>query len=241
MSNDCLYEKIDEMIKDKRFDDKIRRETAEKERLIDELLKGNREGLFRKLEGSYAKNCNEMTDSELLAVILQSCSEEVLLGLEREFGRKSKISEIIREKMPDISQPKRRIDEETITSLENMLKESEKMNSRLYSLICKHLEERGYKSDADFYKSISMSRQNFARIRNKSVNVGKESVLWIACGLGLSYIEAYQILNAAGYTFKANDKRDMVIEYIMKNVPNYTLDTVNDILYHFGLRTFFDK
>lgn len=115
------------------------------------------------------------------------------------------------------------------------------MNSWLHSLICKHLEEKGYKSDADFYRSISMSRQNFARIRNKSLNIGKESVLWIACGPGLSYIEAYQLLNAARYTFRENDKRDTVIEYIMKNVPNYTPDMVNDILYHFGLRTFFYK
>lgn len=147
-----------------------------------------------------------MNDSELLAAILQSCSEEVLPGLEREFGSESKISGIIREKLLNNAPPKKTIDEETITTLENMLQESEKMNSRLYSLICKYPEEKGYKSDADFYRSISMSRQNFARIRNKSLNIGKESVLWIACGPRLSYIEAYQLLNAAGYTFRENDK-----------------------------------
>lgn len=65
-------------------------------------------------------------------------------------------------------------------------------------------------------------------------------MLWIICGLGLDYVQAHQVLSAAGYTFKNSDKRDVVISYIIKNVSNYDLDMVNEMLYHFGLRTFFD-
>ena len=242
MNNHEIYKQIEEHIKGRKFDDNNELEIAGTKSIIYNLLNGNKEKLSqeRKL-GCYIKDPNTMTDSELLVAVLQSCSEEVLLGLEKEFGKNSKISKLIRDEVLKDSQTQQISNEETITTLENMLKESEKLNYKLYSLICKYMSEKGYKSDADFYNSIFMSRQNFARIRNKSANIGKDCILWIVCGLGLNYIEAYQVLNAAGYTFKSNDKRDVVISYIMKNVPDYTFDMVNDVLYHFNLRTFLDE
>lgn len=237
-----IYTQIEEHIKGRKFDQSNEIRIQEVKKQLYSLFKGNRVP-YESLRnfGCFATDPSMMSDSELLLAILKNCDEEVLWGLEKEFGKKSKISEIIRERILNISNPKNESTEETIITLENMLKESEKVNNKLYSLVCKYMDERGFRSDAEFYNSISMSRQNFARIRNKAANIGKETVLWIICGLGLNYIQAYQVLSAAGYAFKSNDKRDVVISYITKNIDGYDLDLVNEVLYHFGLRTFFDN
>lgn len=106
MSNYCLYARIDEVIKDRRADNEIEREIAEKKKCIGELLKGSGDIRSRSLNGRFVKDCGGMNDSEMLAAILQSCSEEVLPGLEREFGSESKISGIIREKLLNNAPPK---------------------------------------------------------------------------------------------------------------------------------------
>lgn len=241
IENSDIYRQIEEHIKGKRFDQSNTTKVQEVKSQIYSLVNGNRTQFESPHNvGCFIKNSSEMSDSELLLAVLKNCDEEVLLGLEKEFGKKSKISEIIREKILHISGSKSENTEEAITTLESMLKESEKANNKLYSLICQYMGERGFESDADFYNSISMSRQNFARIRNKSANIGKETVLWIICGLGLNYLQAYQVLSAAGYAFKSSDKRDVIISYIAKNIDGYNLDLVNDVLYHFGVRTFFD-
>ncbi|EOQ38669.1 hypothetical protein [Butyricicoccus pullicaecorum] len=242
MVNGDIYKQIEEHIRGRKFDQSNAIKIQEVKAQVYSLINGNRTQLKNVYGlGCFITDSTMMSDSELLLAILKNCDEEVLLGLEIEFGKKSKISEIIREKILNISAPKNENTEETITTLESMLKESEKVNNKLYSLVCKYMDERGFQSDAEFYNSIFMSRQNFARIRNKAANIGKETVLWIICGLGLNYIQAYQVLSAAGYMFKPNDKRDVIISYITKNIEGYDLDLVNEVLYHFGLRTFFDN
>lgn len=240
MSNLEIYAQINEFIQGKRFDESYIVKAKEVKQIIDDILKGKRVSLPSKIyPGCAAKECAAMSDAELLLMVLKSCSEDVLLEIESQFGKKSKISEMIREKILNLPK-KKNSTTDTIMTLESMLKESEKNDNPLYSIICKYMDEKGFESDSDFYNSISMSRQNFARIRNKSANIGKDTILWIICGLGLDYVQAHQVLSTAGYTFKSNNKRDVIISYIIKNIPNYNIDTVNDVLYHFGLRTFFD-
>lgn len=193
---------------------------------------------FLHVKFNYAKDYDSMTDAELLMEVLKNCDEETLLGLEKEFGKKSRLSALIRE---CFLHPKSAEHEEAINSLKNILEESEKKGNKLYSMVCTYMMDKGFETDADFYNSISMSRQNFSRIRNNPENVGKECILWIICGLGLNYIQAKNLLKMAGYTFKNNDKRDIVISYIIKNVKDYNIDMINETLYHFGLRCFFDN
>ena len=243
MNYQDIYIKIDELLKNKTFDasESVQIKANEIKQTVLNILSGKRNVFSTKsFPGCTAKEYTAMTDSELLLFVLKSCSEDVLLELENQFGKKSKISQLIRNQFLNVPTEKTVDTENAITTLEYMLKESEKSDNKLCSLVCKYMDEKGYASDADFYNSISMSRQNFARIRNKSVNIGKDTVLWIICGLGLDYVQAHQVLSAAGYAFKTSDKRDVVISYIIKNIANYDLDMVNEMLYHFGLRTFFD-
>lgn len=244
MNMNDIYAQIDDYLVGKRFDESNRIKATEIKQFICSMLmpKGISYPFPKNIYlGHFVKEHNSMSDSELLLAVLENCNEEVLLELENQFGKKSKISEIIREKIRRGSCSKGKTAESAIMTLESMLKESEHTGNKLYSLICEYMDKKGFKTDADFYNSISMSRQNFARIRNNVSNIGKETVLWIICGLGLNYIQSYQVLSTAGYAFKLSDKRDVVISYIIKNVDNYNLNMVNDVLYHFGLRTFFDR
>lgn len=100
--------------------------------------------------------------------------------------------------------------------------------------ICRHLDRLGYKSDADFYNSISMPRQQFSRLRDANSTLSKKTVLWIIVGLKLDYVQACDLLQKAGYNFRKNDMRDVVLTYIFRNTT-YDLDTVNLILDHFGI------
>lgn len=213
---------------------------AEAKEQITDIINGKRinNKRFVYVKFNYAKDYDSMTDAELLMEVLKNCDEETLLGLENEFGKKSRLSELIRECFLS-SKPDEH--EETINSLKNILEESEKKGNKLYSMIFTYIMDKGFETDADFYNSISMSRQNFSRIRNNPDNVGKECILWIICGLGLNYIQAKNLLKMAGYAFKNNDKRDIVISYIIKNVKDYNIDMINETLYHFGLKCFFDN
>lgn len=244
MVNFSLIREIDAYMSSYSFDNSEKFKMLRVKRFICDLINGNdvrleKRELFENRFAEHLKSNNSMSDAEMLVAVLQSCDEETLLDLEKEFGEKSRITKIIREQIRKVPSKSSAADD-SITTIENMLQESEKQENTLYSLICKYMAEKGFESDAQFYNSISMSRQNFARIRNNS-NVGKRVVLWIIVGLKMDYHQAKEVLETAGYTFKNNDKRDVLISYIIKNVENYNIDTVNELLYHFGLPPFCDK
>lgn len=244
MVNFSLIREIDTYMSSYSFDNSEKFRMLRVKQFICDLLNGNdvrlaKKELFGNRFAEHLKSNNSMSDAEMLIAVLQSCNEEILLDLEKEFGEKSRITKIIREQIRKVPN-KSSVADDSITTIESMLQESEKHRNTLYSLICKYMAEKGFESDAQFYNSISMSRQNFARIRNNS-NVGKRTVLWIIVGLKLDYHQAKEILKTAGYAFKNNDKRDVLVSYILKNLENYDIDTVNDLLYHFGLPPFCER
>lgn len=185
------------------------------------------------------KHQDRISDEELLMLVLKSCDEETLIEMEQRFGRNTKLSNVIHEKIRCF--PKQEDESAAIASISDMLQESQKYNNPLYEYICRHMDRRGYKNDAEFYKSISMSRQNFSRIRNKNKVIGKFTILWIAVGLQLSYNEVCELLNCAGFTFNTSEKRDIIVSYIIRNVSNYDLDLVNRVLVYFEIRPFCEK
>ena len=186
----------------------------------------------------HAKSERQMSDYELLLSVLQRCDEETLIELEKDFGKSSRITKIIREQIRGFSTDDNSTNIEI--KIQDLIREAERSGDPFYSLVCKKMMEKGFETDADFYNSISMSRQNFARIRNLKKKVGKPTVLWVIVGLRLNYHESREMLESAGFAFKKNDKTDIVISQIIKNVPDYDLDMVNETLFHFGIRPLFE-
>lgn len=169
----------------------------------------------------------------VIEAILDHCDENTLDELVQSYGEDSPIAQMIRRKRASAYQ-KVACELDVIgPSLERGLRDA-KYGNPFYESVCKHLNRLGYKTDADFYNAISMPRQQFARIRDAANTLSKKTVLWIIVGLRLNYVQANDLLQKAGYHFRKNDMRDVVLTYILRNTT-YDLDMVNHILDHFDL------
>lgn len=184
---------------------------------------------------SYAKE-KDADYSDMLNSVLEHCTPEVLDEVISAYGEDSELAQIIRRKN---AERYRKVTCE-VDKLEKPIAEKlrdSKYENPFYEAICEHMERLGYKTDADFYNSISMPRQQFARLRDPSNNLSKKTVLWIIVGLRLDYPRASDLLQKAGYSFRKNDMRDVILTYIFRNTI-YDLDMVNQILDHFGVDPF---
>lgn len=187
--------------------------------------------------GSAAKSSNDMNDIEFLLSVLDNCCDDTINELLSVCEDNARLARLIasRRKKPKLDNNM----SEVHNSVETMLSESKHMHNPFYTLLCNHLDRKGYKTDAEFYNSILMSRQCFSRLRSGTSMPSKKTVLLLIVGLRLNYAEALEFLHTAGYTFKRSDKRDAIISFIIQNY-NYNLDMVNDILYRFGVSTLYD-
>lgn len=199
--------------------------------------------------GESAKEDGE-SDEALLREILSLCSEEAKEQLVARHGRNSKIGLLIvkmqaekdraketaREKAKERGKEKKRGNAGgkngrafAPDELQQILMEQQ---HSFYQLLGEKIDARGYESDADFYKSINFPRQLFSKLRRPDYTLHKDNVLWLLAGLRVDYWEAVQLLGAAGYTFRKNIRRDVIIAYTMKS-GDYTLDSLNEMLLFF--------
>ncbi|HBA69854.1 MAG TPA: hypothetical protein DCZ40_10940 [Lachnospiraceae bacterium] len=178
---------------------------------------------------SKASNIKGMLDA-----VLGHCGEDILDELLNTYGEESEIGQYIRRKRA-LDYTKVSCELNAIErTLETHLKKARHGGNPFYEAICGHLDRLGYKSDADFYNSIGMSRQQFSRLRDANSTLSKKTVLWIIVGLKLDYVQACDLLRKSGYNFRKNDMRDVILTYIFRNTT-YDLDTVNFVLAHFGI------
>ena len=98
---------------------------------------------------------------------------------------------------------------------------------------------KGFDSDSAFYNHISMSRQTFAKIR-KTNYISRNHALLMAVGLELTYLEAVDFMENAGYAFRKTDSRETIITYVMRN-RKYTLYSMEEILFAFGEKSLIEK
>ena len=194
-------------------------------------------GLFLAEPVSSSLAHTNMSDSELLLAVLSNCGESTLNRLIDTFGAQSRLSDLINEKIRKT--PPDGTEDSAIRSIGQMLAESKKSGNRLYKLLCGYMEEKGYATDAEFYKSIRMPRQIFARIRDVNKTLSKQNILLIIVGLGLNYPQAVEFLHEAGYSFRPTNKRDIILSYLFQHMT-YDLDQVNEILDYFGEKTLID-
>ena len=174
---------------------------------------------------------------EILKQVLDHCNEETLDELMQAFGEDSMVVQIIRRRMAD-EYCQTECDLHVIGDLlAQQMKNAKRRGNPFYETVCRYMERIGYQSDAEFYNAISMPRQQFARLRNPENTLSKRTVLWIIVGLRLNYQEANDLLRKAGYHFRNNDMRDVLLTYIFRNTA-YDLDTVNHVLEHFHLPPF---
>lgn len=113
---------------------------------------------------------------ENLEKLIEHCSEDMLDELVQAFGEDSPIANIIRRNKVEALMHRTACDCETIQrSLEGMLKQSKISRNPFYDDVCKYMKKIGFENDADFYNSISMPRQQFARLRDASNTLSKKN------------------------------------------------------------------
>lgn len=190
-------------------------------------------------QGELIRHLSAFTDhiesKDLVEAVLDHCNDETLDELLQTYGEDSAIAKLIRSRQPSRISGKVPCELNTIeTTVAQMLIEARRQGNPFYESVCKYIDRLGLRSDAAFYNSISMPRQQFARLRDARNTLSKQTVLWIIVGLRLSYLEATELLRTAGYFFRKNDMRDVILSYILRNTE-YDLDMVNQVLYHFDI------
>ena len=193
------------------------------------------------LVGSFAfdEKSDQMQNEQLIDHILNRCSDEMLDEIIDEYGEDSKIGQMIRKKRIERFSHRQMLRPEEIQERISHTIHLDKMTENpFYEKVCNYIDKQGFKSDADFYNSIGMPRQLFARLRDPNASLSKKTALWVIVGLKLSYEESDALLSRAGYSFRKNDKRDVVISYILRNSSPCDIFTINEILDHFGIESF---
>ena len=86
--------------------------------------------------------------------------------------------------------------------------------------------------ETQVYKAAMMDRRLFSKIMcDINYKPSKDTVLALIFALKLSLAEARDLLERAGYTLSHSIKRDIIIEYFIKE-RIYNLDNVNAFLYN---------
>jgi O-acetyl-ADP-ribose deacetylase (regulator of RNase III) len=108
------------------------------------------------------------------------------------------------------------------------IREEETFSEALLKLI----DSKGI-SDVTAYKRSNIDRKLFSKIRsNKTYNPTKRTVLAFTIGLGLSMEEAEDLLVRAGYAFSPCHKRDVIVQWFLKN-QKYDINQVNAALFDY--------
>ena len=108
----------------------------------------------------------------------------------------------------------------------------------LFKLIGKH----GFTNDSDVYKAAQVKRDVFSAIRGLGTpdkgrktkkGVAKKTVMQLCIGAKLTYEEAVELMEAAGYAFSKNNLTDVIFaEHLKRGIHN--IFEVNESLYESG-------
>lgn len=98
------------------------------------------------------------------------------------------------------------------------------------------IDKRGEK-DSEVYKRAGVTRKVFSDIKNnKNYHPKKSTAIAFALALELEIDEAAELLDAAGYSLTASDKRDRIVIFCIQN-HTYSIIDVDAILYEYDCQT----
>jgi hypothetical protein len=93
-----------------------------------------------------------------------------------------------------------------------------------------HMRRKGMQP-TDVYKGAQIDRKLFSKIMSdKQYKPSKDTAIAIALALQLSLDEANDLLSRAGYVFSHSSKKDIVIEYFIRE-KIYKLSDINEVLF----------
>ena len=118
---------------------------------------------------------------------------------------------------------------------QNISKIVEKDQAGFTQTLFAFIDEKGLK-DSEVYNRANVDRRLFSKIRNDvNYTPSKKTVLALAIALELTLEETKDLLMKAGYALSNCNKRDLVIEYFIKN-KKYDIYEINFVLEQYNLQ-----
>lgn len=130
--------------------------------------------------------------------------------------------------------------DKTIPSTEEILyalkMRTKTIDATFVDKLMEYIRERQLR-ESSVYKAAQIDRRLFSKIiSDRTYKPAKDTCIALVMALRLDPIESAELLSCAGYTLSHSSRRDVIIEFfIHKEI--YDLNTVNEILYHFGEKT----
>lgn len=97
-------------------------------------------------------------------------------------------------------------------------------------ILTRYISEKGWR-DSRVYKAAQMDRRLFSKIMSDRLyKPSKDTALALAIALELSLTQTNDLLSRAGYTLSHSSKRDVIIEYFIREGIHNLCD-INEVLY----------
>lgn len=97
-------------------------------------------------------------------------------------------------------------------------------------ILTRYINEKGWR-DSKVYKAAQMDRRLFSKIMSdRNYKPSKDTALSLVIALELSLKQTNDLLSRAGYTLSHSNKRDVIIEYFIRE-GIYNLSDINEVLY----------
>lgn len=184
-------------------------------------------------KASFSMIVENQYDDSALVTLLKKCDKTTIVNLMEYFDEGAPIQSLLKNQLDELNIEEKQMD------IEEAVNSSKKRNKSFYQYLVTIMSRKGFDTDSAFYNYISMSRQTFAKIR-KTNYVSRNHALLMSVGLELTYLEAVDFMENAGYAFRKTDSRESIITYVMRN-KKYTLFSMEEILYSFGEKSLIDN
>lgn len=184
-------------------------------------------------KASFSMIVENQYDDNAVVTLLKKCDKTTLIHLIEYFDEGAPIQALLKNRLDELTVDEKQVD------IEEAVNSCKKRNKSFYQYLVNIMSSKGFTSDSAFYNHISMSRQTFAKIR-KTNYVSRNHALLMAVGLELTYLEAVDFMENAGYAFRKTDSRESIITYVMRN-KKYTLYSMEEILFSFGEKSLIEN
>lgn len=115
--------------------------------------------------------------------------------------------------------------QQVVSMLDNYL------NLTFVDILTRYINKKGWR-DSRVYKAAQMDRRLFSKIMSdRNYKPSKDTALALVIALELSLKQANDLLSRAGYTLSHSNKRDVIIEYFIRE-GIYDLSDINEVLYN---------
>lgn len=104
------------------------------------------------------------------------------------------------------------------------------LNLSFVDMLVRYINKNGWR-DSRVYKAAQIDRRLFSKIMSdRNYKPSKDTALALAIALELSLDQTNDLLSRAGYVLSHSSKRDVIIEYFIRE-KIYNLSDINEVLY----------